>query len=673
MEYQFSFNRRLLSKIFVKFPNTFIAFCELINNSIQADAKRVNINIDENDDQVVSKTKFNEIIILDDGNGVAKSEFRKKILEIATDVKSDGQGIGRFAALQLGSKMIIETVGYEQDENCFYKSIVELSISELEKFSTLDKVVIPVQHEKLGEKENTYYKVTISDFYDESITNIEKHKKASKDLLIKNIKDAVFVRYADIIFNKKVKFTINDEVIDHNEYVIGEIEHDNRDFVDLNGTKHKFNYSYVHLKSTGNNQKIFIRTKNNEIKTIAYSFNHRIEIPDPNIWFVYLDSTYFDQHVDIFRNFQIAELDEGANHVLGEIKVNVEDFFAEKYKKYKNFLDQLKNDQSYPYISSLPSSESKQIMFNQLAYYLENKYHLLSKREKLRELIYPLIDKTLNYGDLEDILSKIIKLDPQIIRRFKSLLHKADLEDVIFFSENVANKTQFLNFLHEIVYGKPSKHLKERGQLHKILEKHLWIFGEQYSQTPQLFSDKNLQNTLNELREKFFIYDPSDEDENLIELENQDLKNITDLFFYNEKILDNEEREIMIVELKAPKVKLSQKELTQVDKYMYQIENQGVFTSNLKYKLILIGSDISGFAKSRIGQIDLKRPSLYSKSKSKNIESYVFTWSYLIQENRKKLSYLGNMLRTKDKDVKDIFASEFSDIDIENLATTIEQ
>lgn len=113
MKRHISTNSRVLSEIFAHYPNTFIAFCELINNSLQANSKNINIRIGQVSDEEVYPTLIRKIEILDDGIGVSESDFDKKILLVGTDVKEGGRGIGRFAALQIGSTMIIETVAYD--------------------------------------------------------------------------------------------------------------------------------------------------------------------------------------------------------------------------------------------------------------------------------------------------------------------------------------------------------------------------------------------------------------------------------------------------------------------------------------------------------------------------------------------------------------------------------
>jgi len=60
---------------------------------------------------------------------------------------------------------------------------------------------------------------------------------------------------------------------------------------------------------------------------------------------------------------------------------------------------------------------------------------------------------------------------------------------------------------------------------------------------------------------------------------------------------------------------------------------------------------------------------LFSKNKAGNIEVWVIKWSDLIHANKKKLSYLGNALQTKDQDVKEVFDRDYKEIEISNLVS----
>ncbi len=254
-------------------------------------------------------------------------------------------------------------------------------------------------------------------------------------------------------------------------------------------------------------------------------------------------------------------------------------------------------------------------------------------------------------------------------------MERAELEDVIEFSEKVAQKKQSLDFLEKLVYSEISEHILERKQLHKVVEKMLWIFGEQYLDSTRLLSDTNLENNLTILRQEFLQFQPTKDKENLVELRENKLKSITDLFLYSERILDAESREVLIIELKAPKVRLSKKELQQVKDYAYAIQQKGVFSNNLNYKIILVGSELTPqtVAELKGTSKDRKNPYFYFENEERNIEIWVMRWSDLIENTKRKLTYLSTALKTKDVIVKEKFEQDFEEIDIEKISSRFEK
>jgi len=115
-------NSRLIHEIFARYLNTFNAFCELINNSIQARSKNILIDIDYTPDEELYPLPIKEISIKDDGVGVHISEMEQKLFNIGTTIKEGGKGIGRFASFQIGQNVDIETVAYSSDEKKLFKS-----------------------------------------------------------------------------------------------------------------------------------------------------------------------------------------------------------------------------------------------------------------------------------------------------------------------------------------------------------------------------------------------------------------------------------------------------------------------------------------------------------------------------------------------------------------------
>ncbi|WP_054031236.1 ATP-binding protein [Desulfatitalea tepidiphila] len=670
MKYTFTTNSRVISSLLANYKDTFVAFCELINNSIQASASEIYIDISQTAEEILNESRITKIMLRDNGIGVSQSDFRKNIFEIGTTVKKGGKGIGRFAAFQIGACQTIETVAFDKILKGYVRTSVQLNNEDLEG-NSLDIVELDVRHEQLNGEQQTYYQVIIDELWDDSVINSDKKKKIHSKLLSENLETSLFLQYPIEILNDKIFFNINGKKIEKEDFVIGELENRKETFNDLRGNEHDFYLTFINYKSISNEVKVFIRTLNNDIRTISFEFNYTADIPDQNSWLVYVDSVLFDKNQDIFRNLLVPGMFNETEHLIESLRSFIDKFFKEKYKEYFNFSKKLSDDTYYPYRQVEPSSETKKVVFNQLAYFIEQEHKLLSRKENLRKIVYPLVDQAINHGELLPIIQNAISLKGDHLKKFKNLLERADIEDVIVFSEEVAKKIQFLNFLHKIVYDEPAKHIKERKQFHKIIEKHLWLFGEQYKDIPILCSDTSLKRNLEQLRETHFKWEPDPKADNHIEIDPK-LKDITDLFFYNERVLDDDNREVMVVELKRPSCRISQKELNQVQKYRFDIEENGLFSKDITYKIILVSSQLNRFAKSTVGSENHKSPFLYEKSKVAEIYTYVMNWADIIHTNRKKLSFLGNILKTKDRTTREVFEKDYPEIDLSGIISELE-
>ncbi|MDR0320838.1 MAG: ATP-binding protein [Treponema sp.] len=669
----FKTHGRLLSQVFSSYNTTFDALCELINNSIQAKSTEIKIEADLVDDaDGPNPYPFTEYRIIDNGEGVANSEFDRKIFEIATDVKNS-KGIGRFAAFQIGSTVTINTTAHDNQTNKYTNTSVTLdaNLFTINDIAGYDPVIDTSELE--NKPKTTSYKVTIKNFWNE----IEKEKYPKRKLVSKlipgNLEEAIFLRYSSYIVTDKITFLVNGKKISKDDFLVGEIENDRFEYTFSDDSTEQVSLEYVNYK--GKKKKVILayRVDNNEIKTIAYEDSLGIDYPYESSWIVYIDCNYFNTKTDTIRNMPLDDLDEDLTKLKKQVKNTVRDFIRSKHKNYFIFVEKLKGDKYYPYKGGSPSS-SKEYTFNHLAYFIEEDYLLIRNDDDKRKIIYPLLDRAMSNGDIIDILENILSLDNEKVKLFKELLEMSYLPEVIRFTTELAKKQIFLEFLNEIVYGDTGKYLKERSQLHRIIEKNLWIFGEEYNTTPILFSDKSIKNNLDELRSKYFRYQKSEDDGNYNDITDKSILDITDLFFYNEKPLDNGKREIMIVELKAPIVKISQKELYQVDKYKYDIEHLDKFSKHQnQYKIILVSTGITPFGESKIGVINEQIPTLYTKSKDVNIEVHVMKWSDIIAKNKHRLSYLSDYLETKDINVKNMFEKNYPELDISNLTIPIKK
>lgn len=674
MKRKVSATTRLLHDLFTQYPSTFRAFCELINNSIQAKAKNIQITIDYAHQAELYPTSIKQIIIRDDGTGVHLNDLQEKLLDFGDSSKKGGKGVGRFAALQIGSDIEIESVGFDQQSASFSKIILPFKENYIKSVRTVEELEIDTDESVLkGKSHKTYYQVLINNIYDANITGKNQKRRISEKLLKDNIFNSIFERYPLLIFSKAVKFTINGDYLDPKDYFDGNPENIVSTYKDKKGTEHSIYFSYIKIKSNIQEIKVFLTTKNADIDTIVGGFEYEADWLGPKSkgWFVYVHADALQ--TDLYRSFELDEMDEEAKAFRAFIKDKLNEFFKAKNKEYENFIEKLHKDTAYPYtIEDKATSKSQVTLFEKLAFLVEEKYSLINNKNKLREVIYPLIDRTISTGELDKVLKKILKLDSKNIKRFDELLDRSDMEDLIEFSDRVSKKIEDLAFLEKLAYSEISKHILERKELHKVLEKMLWVFGEQYLDNTRLLSDTNLENNLRELREKTMVFKANPKDDNVNVVEKK-VRSISDLFLYSEKPIDESRREVLIVELKAPKVKIGPGELQQAMRYAEQIQSSPFYTSDISFHIILISSEINRTASFQLEPVPKPRdnPYFYFQNSEKNITISVMKWANLIETNKRKLRYLSTQLKVKDVKVEEKIKKDFDEIRFDKIHSTL--
>ena len=666
---KFSTNVHLVKDALTKYPNTFVAINELITNAVQAKASLIKIDFVERPaSEGDLGTAIDHIVIEDNGHGVALSEFDSTILDIGTDSKEGGLGIGRFAAFQIGRNMMIETTAYDSQLNKYTRTCAAVDISAFESRNINDYNVELNYLESDNELPHCY-KVTIKGLFNND-GECPKKNKLTEDFQTLNFKQRLFESYPYEVFEELVHFQLNNEIIRREEFVIGTPVIEKVPYKDIQGKDHELCFTFYNVSLPTKDINLFIQVDNAGVKTsiAKYGYGSKWHTADLGTWYVFLNSEFITR--DMHSDFDIADLGaKESQRLIAAIKDTLDCFFKKRNTKYKTFVEKLVADKSYPFENSEVDKTLgiKETVFRKTAYIIEDEHKLIESSNEARSVIYPLLNKVIEDGNTRFVLDKVVNLSEDNRQKLYNLLNKTDLEEVIKFSSNVAEKMRFLDFLHELTYGSLSKSLKERSQLHKIVEKQLWIFGEGYNGTPHLWSDKKLANNLNELHIKHFGYEPTQEDENLIEEYKESCKDITDLFFYNDKRLVDGRKEVMIVELKAPSCAIADKEISQAKRYAYDIEIGSEYPKEkVAYKILLISSRFSNRAKSEImSQQKVHKEYGLIEHKTANdedIKVYAMTWSELIEQNRLSLSYMGDTLKLMDEDANTIFETEYPEL-----------
>lgn len=234
-------------------------------------------------------------------------------------------------------------------------------------------------------------------------------------------------------------------------------------------------------------------------------------------------------------------------------------------------------------------------------------------------------------GRLPSVLDEMFSLTHREVTDFANLLDRTSLSNLIAANTDIANKLDFLASLRLMVFDPEiNKKVKERKELHKILERETWIFGDQFA---LLLSDQSLNEVLARHLQKLGKNRSS-----LTPVRRADGRTgIVDLMLSRFR-RDSHLREHLVVELKAPKVKLGSNEVAQIKSYAQVVADDPQFKDvNVSWDFWLIGSEMDEVA-SRDARQENKPPGLIADWGG-NVRIWAKTWSQIIDDCEIRLRY----------------------------------
>jgi hypothetical protein len=170
--------------------------------------------------------------------------------------------------------------------------------------------------------------------------------------------------------------------------------------------------------------------------------------------------------------------------------------------------------------------------------------------------------------------------------------------------------------------------LKERSQLHRIIAQNCWLFGEEYNLS---VDDQSLTEVLRKHRKMLGDGIAIDEPVKHISKE----RGIIDLML-SRSIRRHKANELthLVVELKAPKVRIDRDAITQTEEYAISVTKDERFRSvNTTWVFWAISDDYGEYAKHRMEDLN---GLIHCKG---NLSIYVKTWAQILDENRARLQF----------------------------------
>jgi hypothetical protein len=243
-------------------------------------------------------------------------------------------------------------------------------------------------------------------------------------------------------------------------------------------------------------------------------------------------------------------------------------------------------------------------------------------------------------GSLPEVIDKIMPLPKRDIEDLNNLLKRTSISKLIEANTILMNRLDFLAALRKMVFEPSiSKLVKERKELHRILENEMWVFGDEYL---LLASDKGLDEVLT--RHLATLRPPGakiTKPSNPVR-RSDGTRGIVDLMLSRQR-RGVAAREHLVVELKRPDVGVSQKEVAQLKSYAQAVVNDPQFHAlNVTWDFWVISTGLEKTVE--LDASDPNRP-LGQIASWSNVRIWAKTWSQLLEENEVRLRYFKEALQ----------------------------
>jgi hypothetical protein len=311
--------------------------------------------------------------------------------------------------------------------------------------------------------------------------------------------------------------------------------------------------------------------------------------------------------------------------------------------------------------------------------YMSDPTVMTSLNKKQKKIIVRLLDRisVSNENDaLFNILNEVLDLDGPSLEKFSGQLRHTQLEHIISTIEVLQQRQTAVRKLKDLM-NNHYKIVLETPDLQQIIENNTWLFGHRYETIGA--EEDTFTKIAKSLREKVKYINDVDSDDFEDDAEIDGANRQTDLFLARKiPALDSFGKKYyrcIVIEIKRPSIALNIKHLRQLDDYANIIKKHPEFSSeHIRFELILIGRKISQAdteINSRLqGQIHKSDMGLVSDDGA--MKRYVMNWYTLLDGFELAHSHLLEVLKlrresfaswTKQELVEDLQSSEISTVE----------
>lgn len=636
-ELEWKYNPRLVTNHFgrSKYSSTVKALRELVANSLDAHATKVTISLQANElGELLSLT------VADNGHGISPEVLKTRFIEVAVDTQSNGSagrlgrfGVGRLAVHRIGSLSEWTTTSKCQSDKVTCRFVLSDSPEALK-----------VKEEAVSNEVECGTTIQVYNLRDKdrekpSLANI------ASDLT------AHFCGY--LLGNPSREIWVGEERLDVTQRILSR----EPDVIPAAGrftedAKIEHIIFKAPLDQTRFPFQVIFAGKGRTVAT------ERLETPPTPSYLALIEAPYLDSLVTSNRDL-LVEMDDTFTQ-LRDAALSKISTFGERFKseRIKTFIHRARQQEYYPYRADTgdPVTVAKQAIYDVVLEKVNETANVEGMTKRQQEVVFRLLRRSLENEDVLEVLSEVARLTDDDFERFRKLLERTTLDSILKLSSEVTHRLDFLDVLHGLVYGETKKHLKERSQLHRILDPDCWIFGAQFHLAS---SDKSFRDVIRKHRRAAELPEVSDSD--LLAVSG--VEDIPDLFLASSRDYPfTPKHRHLLVELKAPNVPNGKKQLDQIRRYAETILASHEFDkSSTHWDLFLVSAQCTA-------EIDRDR-----KQKDKphgcvwewdNMTVWVFEWSEIIAKAREEMVLVRDHLKRKSQEltVSQYLTENFPDI-----------
>ncbi|WP_176739774.1 ATP-binding protein [Micromonospora aurantiaca (nom. illeg.)] len=331
---------------------------------------------------------------------------------------------------------------------------------------------------------------------------------------------------------------------------------------------------------------------------------------------------------------------EGTESDIFSLITSARDRLREHFKdrsreQRREVIDKWKADGTYPYKDE-PQSDAERVERDTFDIVATTVHRHMPKPAKHQKVTLALIREAVKHQpeNVHQILDEVFRLNNEDKAELGRLLNRTTLSSMIKASSSVSDRLDFLAALSHMVFDPEVRRVvKERSQIHKILENETWIFGDHYS---LLVSDQALDRVLE--RHLSFL-ERADRAPEPVRREDGSI-GIVDLMLSRAR-REHDRRQHLIVELKAPHVTAGPKEVEQIKGYAQAVAFDPQFGDvRTEWDFWLVTAKMTPVVKMEANQKDRKPGCILDyASDGAAIRVWVKSWSEIIEDCRGRLQY----------------------------------